>query len=546
MSTPPKVIRAALYARYSSDKQSPTSIEDQLRVARALAASNGWNVVSVYHDTEITGAVPPSLRPGSKRLIADALARRFNLLIVEGLDRIVRNLGEQELLLSRLEYHGIRIIGTADGYDTEQRGRKVTRVFRGLQNEIYLDDLREKTHRGLAGKFDRGFHVGGLTFGYRSNPSPDGNGHFLSINEPQAEIVRWAFNHFAGGHSTRSIVRELNARGVQSARGGTWAISAVQGSAIKSLGLLHNELYLGRQVWNRRQTVKNPETGRRGYVERPREEWMIREVPALRIISDELWHAVQTRERRGPARGTRSGSGAVPRTLFGGGILRCYACGAAVVAINRERYGCSARKDRGPTVCPSGNTVKRQLLDTRLVSELRDELLTDDSLRQLRSEVAAILSAAAREAGAGSANARRRLVDLDAEIGRVVNAIAVVGISPALQAKLRTAEAERTQVSEAVRASPEVAEVPSVDDVVADYRRMVTQLTAALDSNEDRDRTRTILADLLGTVIVARDAKSGKSHLEMERPAERLLAAATGGSLKVVAGARFELATFGL
>ena len=546
MSTPPKVIRAALYARYSSDKQSPTSIDDQLRAARVLATSHGWEVVGVHHDAETTGSVPPSLRPGSKRLIADALARRFDVLIVEALDRIVRNLGEQELLVNRFEYHGIRIIGTSDGYDTEQRGRKVTRVFRGLQNEIYLDDLREKTHRGLAGKFDRGFHVGGLTFGYRSNPSPDGKGHFLSIDETQAEIVRWAFSHFAEGHSTRSIVRELNARGVQSARGGTWAISAVQGSAEKGLGLLHNELYLGRQVWNRRQTIKNPETGRRSYVERPRDEWMTREVPGLRIISDELWHAVQTRERRGPARGTRSGSGAVPRTLFGGGILRCYACGAAVVAINRERYGCSARKDRGPTVCPSGHTVKRDLLDTRLVSELRDELLTDDSLSQLRSEVANILSAVAREAGAGSANARRRLVDLDAEIGRIVNAVAVVGISPALQAKLQTAEAERAQLSETVKALPEVGTVPSVDDLVSGYKTMVTQLRTALDSNDDRDRTRTILADLLGTVIVARDDQTGKSHLEMERPAERLLMAASGGSLKVVAGARFELATFGL
>ena len=312
----------------------------------------------------------------------------------------------------------------------------------------------------------------------------------------------------------------------------------MQGSAEKCLGLLHNELYLGRQVWNRRQTVKNPETGRRSYVERPRDEWMIRDIPGLRIISDELWHAVKTRERRGPARGTRSGSGAVPRTLFGGGILRCYACGAAVVAINRERYGCSARKDRGPTVCPSGHTIKRDLLDTRLLSELRDELLTDDSLSQLRSEVADILSAIAREAGAGSASARRRLVDLDAEIGRVVNAIAVVGISPALQAKLQTAEAERTQLSEAVKASPEVGTAPSVEDLVSGYKTMVAQLKTALDSNDDRDRTRTILADLLGTVIVARDDETGKSHLEMERPAERLLMAASGGTLKVVAGAR--------
>lgn len=145
-------MRVALYARFSSDQQRQTSIADQLRAARARAAAEGWPVVIERSDEGVSGATPFAVRPGGKALLADALAGRFDVLIVEGLDRTFRDLGEQEQVVKRIEHRGIRIIGTSDGYDTEGRGRKVLRVIRGLQNEMYLDDLAAKTHRGLAGQ----------------------------------------------------------------------------------------------------------------------------------------------------------------------------------------------------------------------------------------------------------------------------------------------------------------------------------------------------------------------------------------------------------
>ncbi len=142
-------MRAVLYARYSTDKQRETSIDDQLRAARDRAEREGWIVVATHADEGVSGSTPVALRSGGKALLADALAGRFDVLIVEGLDRLSREIGEAEQLVKRLEHRSIRIIGTADGYDTEARGRKVMRIARGLVNELYLDDLREKTHRGL-------------------------------------------------------------------------------------------------------------------------------------------------------------------------------------------------------------------------------------------------------------------------------------------------------------------------------------------------------------------------------------------------------------
>lgn len=517
-------LRACLYARYSTDLQRQTSIDDQLRSARNRAEREGWSIVATHADEGISGSTPVALRPGGKALLADALAGRFDILIVEGLDRLSREIAEQESIVKRLEHRSIRIIGTADGYDTHASGRKVMRIARGLVNELYLDDLREKTHRGLAGQFDRGMHAGGRTYGYRTVDAPGGKR--LAIDEEEARWVRWIFEQFAGGHTARGIAHRLNELGVKSARGGTWAVSALVGDTAKGLGLLNNEIYIGRVIWNRRQWLKDPDTGKRRYVERPRQEWQIRDDPALRIVSGDLWEKVRTRLRPGRPAGVRLGKGAVPKTLFGG-LLRCHACGGPIIAVNRLRYGCSVHKDRGAAVCANSATVLRDVVEKRLLAEVRDELLQPNALAELQAAVQAILAARQREVGGGQETARKRLQALEAEIARLVDAIATVGVSASLAARLQAAEAEKAKL----QAQLDAVQTPRrtvIDDVTARYRRIVMQLQHVLSDELDRARTRQILADMLGQVTIGRDEETGETYAELEDPAERLLLAVAG------------------
>jgi site-specific DNA recombinase len=89
----------------------------------------------------------------------------------------------------------------------------------------------------------------------------------------------------------------LNKDGMQGPAGKTWGPSTIYGNWQRGTGILNNELYVGRLVWNRQQFIKDPNTGRRQARLNPEAKWIIEEVPHLRIIDDHLWSRVKERQR---------------------------------------------------------------------------------------------------------------------------------------------------------------------------------------------------------------------------------------------------------
>jgi len=72
----------------------------------------------------------------------------------------------------------------------------------------------------------------------------------------------------------------------------------------RSTGILNNELYIGRLVWNRQNFIKDPDTGKRQARLNPRSEWIVQDVPELRIVDNAVREAVHNKNqaiRRNPA-----------------------------------------------------------------------------------------------------------------------------------------------------------------------------------------------------------------------------------------------------
>jgi Recombinase. len=71
------------------------------------------------------------------------------------------------------------------------------------------------------------------------------------------------FTEFANGKSPRRIALALNREGIDGPQGTGWGASTINGNAARGTGILNNELYIGRLIWNRLQYVKDPRTGKR-------------------------------------------------------------------------------------------------------------------------------------------------------------------------------------------------------------------------------------------------------------------------------------------
>src|SRR5687767_8191855 len=181
-------MRIAVYLRFSSERQSTSSLEDQHRLCRALAQRNGWTVVAVYEDAAMSGALRD--RKGYLGLVADALSGRFDLVVAESLDRLNRDLEETARLYKRLKFVDVGIHTVSEGPISE-----VHVSISGLMGEMYLKSLAEKTRRGLEGRVLAGKSGGGRSFGYdlvTDASGPGGTGE-RKIDEAEAEVVREIF-----------------------------------------------------------------------------------------------------------------------------------------------------------------------------------------------------------------------------------------------------------------------------------------------------------------------------------------------------------------
>ena len=555
-------MKATTYARYSSDKQRETSIEDQVRNCLAYAKREGWDVVTQYADRAMSGTKTD--RPDYQAMLANAEAGQFEVLIVDDLARLSRDDIEVRTSIRRLRFLGIRLIGVSDGFDSDAKGYKIQAGVRGLMNELYLDDLREKTHRGLAGRAHEGLNTGGRCFGYRHIPiesatrkdelgRPEVEAMRREVNPEQAEWVRYIFERYADGRSPRQIADELNRAGVKGARKQPWSGATICGVPATSTGLLNNELYVGRYVWNRSRWETNPDTGRRRRTLRPESEWIATEQPKLRIVSDALWQRVKARQaeqrersvnvRRALHKNARSGAG--PKYIFSS-VLKCGVCGANYAIIDAYRYGCSTNVNRGPAACSNGVRVPRKVVESELLAALKNRLFTAEGINLFKAEVRRLLAERRADRGRDAKKVEAELARVEKEIANIVTAIKAGIFTPTTKAALEKAEAERTRLERAA-----VGPAPGLENIEEMLPRAVDTYRDLIENFEDVvmsrvSEARNQIKALVGREIPLHPTEAGGLEAVIQGDYAGLLAVSeqspgakgTGAKLSLVAGAR--------
>ena len=472
-------MRTAAYARYSSENQSAASIDDQLRNCREYCARQGWPAPIVYSDAAMSGA--RSDRPGYRRMLAES--SRFDVLLIDDLSRLSRDSVEAQQSVRRLRFSGVRVIAIADGIDTDDKGHKIGVGLRGLMGEIYLDDLREKTHRGLRGRALAGASAGGLPYGYRVTDTG-----VREIDPVQADIVRRIYDDYIAGLSPRAIAAALNRDRIPSPRGSTWACSAINPDVRRGIGILANPIYIGTQTWNRSRWIKHPDTGRRIRQERPQCEWITTEHPELAIVTRAQWDAVQSRL---PNHATR-GRGRRPSALLSG-VLRCGCCGGPLVIVDAYKYGCARAKDRG--TCADPIRVDRVAVERAMLAGIREQLLSDAAYQRFQRAVTDRI----REAAPNTAALERALADATRERDNILRAIRAGIITPSVKADLAAAEASMASAQRALDDAMRYRPAAILPRARERWDAIVRDLA---DRARGNARARTAIATLIGTATV--------------------------------------------
>jgi DNA invertase Pin-like site-specific DNA recombinase len=163
-------MKAAIYARYSSENQSEKSIDDQVRVCKKYCAEHEISTDDryIYVDEAISGSLVS--RPGLQALEKAAENKEFEAVVVDDLSRLSRSNHQMLTLVLKFNYLQIKLISVSDGIVTDDENSKLGIQMRGMINELYLDDLRKKTARGLEGQKLRGYSAGENVYGYSSKP----------------------------------------------------------------------------------------------------------------------------------------------------------------------------------------------------------------------------------------------------------------------------------------------------------------------------------------------------------------------------------------
>jgi DNA invertase Pin-like site-specific DNA recombinase len=242
-------MKAAIYARYSTDMQNPASIEDQIRTCEEHVTAADGTTVQVYTDAAISGSSIKT-RPGLQALIADAGLGRFDTVVAEALDRLSRDQEDIAGIYNRLQYADIQLTILSEGDVSE-----LHIGLKGTMNALFLKDSAQKTRRGLRGRVEQGLSGGGNSFGYRVVRRLLADGTVATgerVVEPaEASIIQRIFTEYIAGRSARKIAAGLNQDQLRSPRGGEWNASTIHGSRQRRNGILNNEMYVGRLVWNR-------------------------------------------------------------------------------------------------------------------------------------------------------------------------------------------------------------------------------------------------------------------------------------------------------
>jgi hypothetical protein len=205
------------------------------------------------------------------------------------------------------------------------------------------------------------------------------------INHDEARVVRRIFEAFAVGRSSKAIARQLNKDVIAGPRDALWRDTTIRSHRSRGTGVLNNELYIGRLVWNLQRFIKDPRTGKRVSRHNPKERWVVGEVPNLQIIDDALWERVKPRQAEIDAspkvralKVNRFWEHRRPIHLLTG-LVQCACCGGTFISAGSDYLACGNARKLGTR--EQRRVIRRSVLEEFVLDLVRERLMQPEMVK---------------------------------------------------------------------------------------------------------------------------------------------------------------------
>lgn len=328
-------IRAVIYARVSTKEQADAkeSIPDQIKVCKKAIADHAWDLVAEpYIDTESGHLIEERL--GFQKLMQDASAYKFDLVVVKDFDRFARNKSYATKARDDLKKMFIQTYAVTTPvepkdpklYDpTDDDLGIMVEGFSDTMAEIERNKIRRRMTMGKQAVAKRGDIPNNVPYGYKIFRWLDDKGKVhrrIDIDEEQAKIVREIFDSYIKGKGALNIAFSLTERQVKPPRGQYWRAQAIK-------YIIQNRTYTGKVLWGWRHAdfKKNQQRKLRDH------QGLIENGNHKAIIPEAIFELAQKEKKQ---RGTsQKGRAQLSRGLLTG-IAKCIRCGSGVTYLTRH------------------------------------------------------------------------------------------------------------------------------------------------------------------------------------------------------------------
>jgi len=247
-------MRAAIYTRVSSDpKLTNRSVEEQEAECRALCERQGWPVVRVFVDNDLSASrFAHKDRPAYAELADFLRGRRADVLVLWEASRAQRDLEDYVRLRNLCAEHQVLYSYSGKLYDLTRTDDRFTTGLDALLAERESSVTRDRVLRAFRANAAAGKPHGKLLYGYIRKY--DDRGEFVEqVEHPeQADVVREASRRVSEGEACRSVALDFNARGILAPKGGTWDLTQIRRLATNPayVGLrVHQGVIAGPAAW---------------------------------------------------------------------------------------------------------------------------------------------------------------------------------------------------------------------------------------------------------------------------------------------------------